>query len=174
VSGGSRFPETFSYGLHMTRLRIVLAASAVAACGCTSVPAASVPRSGVSASRSFTADNWVIVSPGEDGPANNFARLGLDVLRGSARRIFKVAGPPGRGETSYPWAVSGQYVAAVTGLSFGGRKPADPVAYAFRPGGAYVTLGPAIAVFAASRPGRFWIRSSVGGNTRGPGHGTAR
>jgi hypothetical protein len=79
--------------------------------------------------------------------------------------------------TVYPWAVSGQYVAAVTGMpapAWNG-KPADGVAYAFRPGGTYVRLGRAVAVFAASQPGRFWIRSaSFGGDTHRARRGTAR
>jgi len=66
--------------------------------------------------------------------------------------------------TVYPWAVSGQYLAAVTGLPQTGHA-ADGVAYAFRPGGPYVRLGPAIAVYAASQPGRFWLRSAT---FRGP------
>jgi hypothetical protein len=46
--------------------------------------------------------------------------------------------------------------------------PAGGVAYVFRPGGAYVRLGRAVAVYAASQPGRFWIRSaSFGGHTPG-------
>jgi len=132
------------------------------------VPAASVPRSGISASRSFAAGNWVIVAPREGWTVNTPARL--DMLRGNARRVSRVAGPPGRGATVYPWAVSGQYVAAVTGLPDPGthRKRADVAAYAFRPGGAAVRLGMAIAVFAASEPGRFWIRGDAfGGNIPG-------
>ncbi|MGN6676350.1 MAG: hypothetical protein ACTHKL_01040, partial [Streptosporangiaceae bacterium] len=87
----------------------------------------------------------------------------LDVFRGSAGTVSRVPGPPGRGVTAYPWTVNGQYLAAVTGLpeQAWNSKPANGVAYAFRPGGAYVRLGRAIAVYPAIRPGRFWIRSAV-------------
>jgi hypothetical protein len=67
---------------------------------------------------------------------------------------------------AYPWAVSGQYLAALTGIPDSAQdKAADGIAYAFRPGGAYVRLGPAIAIYAASQPGRFWLRSA---SFRGP------
>jgi hypothetical protein len=64
--------------------------------------------------------------------------------------------------TSYPWAVSGRYVAAVTGIPSpaADRRPAEGVAYAFLPGGRYIRLGRAVAVYAASQPGRFWIRTA--------------
>src|SRR5262249_10546454 len=88
----------------------------------------------------------------------------LDLLSGSAHTLSRVPGPPGRGATVYPWAVSGQYVAAVTGMPTQGRA-ADGVAYAFQPGRAYGRRGPAIAGFAASQPGRFWPRSAT---FRGP------
>jgi len=89
----------------------------------------------------------------------------LDVFRGSAGTVSRVPGPPGRGVTAYPWTVNGQYLAAVTGLpeQAWNSKPADGVAYAFRPGGAYVRLGRAIAVYPAIQRGRFWIRSAVFG-----------
>jgi hypothetical protein len=161
------FAEAIGHDLQMTRMRAVLAACAVAACGCSSVPVGSVPRSGPGASRSFTADNWVIVAPGGvSGDSTTPARL--DVLRGSARTVSRVPGPPGREWTVYPWAVSGQYVAAVTETHGWNSMPAGGVAYVFRPGGAYVRLGRAVAVYAASQPGRFWIRSaSFGGHTPG-------
>ncbi len=135
----------------MTRLLSVLAACAVAVCGCSS------------GGGSFTAANWVIVAPGGGGALGTPARL--DVVVGSARAVSNVPGPPGRGLTEYPWAVNGQYVAAVTGMpdQAWNSKPADGVAYAFRPGGTYVYLGRAIAVYTASQPGRFWIRSAIFG-----------
>jgi hypothetical protein len=100
------------------------------------------------------------------------------VFRGSSRAVSTVPGPPGQKATVYPWAVNGQYVATVAGMppSTVGRKPADGVAYAFRPGGAYIRLGPAMAVYGASQPGRFWIRrASFRGHTPAarPRHCTA-
>lgn len=147
----------------MIRLRMVLAGCAVAVCGCSATPAGSVPPPSPAGRGSFTAANWLIVAPGGGGSPVTPARL--DVLAGSARTVLRVPGPPGRGLTVYPWAVNGQYVAAVTGMpgQAWNSKPADGVAYAFRPGGAYHLLGRAIAVYPASQPGRFWIRTATFG-----------
>jgi hypothetical protein len=136
----------------VTSLRVVLAACALAACGCSSAPATSGAQSDPSGYESVTADNWVIVAPGGAGPSNTNRHASLDVLSGSARAVTRVPGLPGRGMVAYPWAVSGQYLAALTGIPDSAQdKAADGIAYAFRPGGAYVRLGPAIAVYAASQ-----------------------
>ncbi len=160
--------ETIGYELQMIR-RTVLVACALVVCACSSGPARPMPPSGLAGGGSAATDNWVIVAPGGGGPSNTPARL--DVFRGTARAVSRVPGPPGRhGVTIYPWAVSGEYVAAVTGILESARngRPAGGVAFAFRPGGSYVRLGRAVAVFAASQPGRFWIRSArFGGSTHG-------
>src|SRR5215470_14643572 len=144
MSSGSRLSRRRSaMTFTRTRLRVVLAACALAACGCSSPPTHSVPQADPFVHKPVAADNWVIVAPGGAGPSTTNSHARLDVFSWSAHALSRVPGLPGRGMTVYPWAVSGQYLAAVTGLPQTGHA-ADGVAYAFRPGGAYVRLGPAV------------------------------
>jgi hypothetical protein len=155
------------------RWQVVLAAAVVAACGCTPAHLSGAAGHGrrtvrpLEASKSLPANNWILVAPG-GGRSGVSSPTTLDVMSGAASFVRQVPAPPEGGGASYPWASSGGYVAAVTGIAAPAahHRRTEGEAYAFRPGGAYVPLGPAINVYAASQPGRFWLRGAHFGRVR--------
>jgi hypothetical protein len=157
------------------RWQIALAAVVVAACACTSARLSGAAGHGRRTVRSFEAgkslpaNNWMLVAPG-GGDSEVTSPRTLDVMSGATSSVRQVPALPGGGSTSYPWASSGGYVAAITGIAEPAthHRRTEGEAYAFQPGGAYVPLGRAINVYAASQPGRFWLRGARFGQVRRP------
>lgn len=125
-------------------------------------------------------NNWTIVVPGGTSGSQTSPPRSLSVLVGNTNTLRSVPAPPSKSSstTTYPWAVSGPYIGAVTDIVndgngsgigangsgiYGSAAVAEGVAYAFRPGDKAVRLGPAAAIYAAVQPGRFWLRQDSGG-----------